>query len=89
MHHNAHIIRNAFITTLILIVLNSQITASVLGNSFSYRCWSVISQGISHGLIIIAIIASQKVLDESGHKLNKIWVNRVIQTINEIMVARQ
>ena len=69
--------------------MNSQITASVLGNSFSYRCWSVISQGISHGLIIIAIIASQKVLDESGHKLNKIWVNRVIQTINEIMVARQ
>ena len=49
----------------------------------------MISQGISHGLIIIAIIAPQKVLDESGHKLNKIWVNRVIQTINEIMVARQ
>ena len=37
----------------------------------------MISQGISHGLIIIAIIAFQKVLDESRHKLNKIWVNRV------------
>lgn len=45
----------------------------------------MISQGISHGLIIIAIIAFQKVLDESGPKLNKIWVNRVSELYKRSM----